>query len=155
MRAIIAVTLLAALCSCGEEPRKETSSEAPRRAPIVKDGVHAVGRDAVIVVRRAMGRWRSPAGVLPGSRNQWLLLDIAGTKDARLEIRTSDFGHESVTAFATGHVVITTPGIDVSLPDAKGVLGDFRRASATFPTTSTMILRSAKGRELTLTYDGI
>lgn len=153
MRLLISVPILLALCSCGSGAEKaqlagKTSTSAKADGP-------RVGKDTVMVIRKAMGRWRSSPGVLPGSRNQWLLLDISGTKDVSLEVHSTDPGRDSVTAFAKGHVVITFSGIYASLPGANGVLTDFRSVSGTFPTTSTLRLKTSNGRQFDLIYDGL
>lgn len=71
-----------------------------------------------------------------------------------MEIRNSDDVKEKVTEIASGKAQVTPAGIELSLPDAKGALADFKSANGTFISTSRMRLKSPSGREIELTYGG-
>lgn len=149
---LIPVALFFLLGACGEQ-----SEDAPPPVVAAKsDGAANSPRpkEEVERERRAMGRWRSEAGILPGVLNQWIILDIAGTKEARMEVRKADVRRQSVTEFATGEIVVTPTGIDVKLPNAKGALADFHEAKGVFASTSKIYLTGANGRKIDLTYDG-
>lgn len=149
-RFVAALALLAFTASC----RDRQGSGSP-----VADGPVASAKDvrgqSIRPERRAMGRWRSRSGLLPGSRNQWLVVDVAGTRDVRVEIRNRTSRLEAVSAFANGKAVVTDAGIEVTTSGQPGPLRDFSRFSATFPTTATMLLRTADGRTFDLAYDGV
>lgn len=151
MKRLVPAMMMLALCSCGDGGSSPADGGVKAAQPS-KSGPRPsaqVQRD-----RQVMGRWRSAAGILPGSRNQWIILDIAGTKDVRMEVRSSDLGREAVTAFATGKAVVTMSGADVTLADATGPLEDFRQAAITMQNSSMMHLTAQNGRQLDLTYDG-
>jgi len=155
MKRLIPAVALLVLASCGSKDDKSAQTAAKGSVPPAIERVTKPRPKALVQLeRRVMGRWRSAAGVLPGGKDQWLVLDIAGTKDAVMEVRSTGFQRESVTMSAVGHVVVTHEGVDLRLPKATSTLTDFKNATGTIVTSSTMRLRTANGREFMLTYDG-
>lgn len=133
-RPFVLAPLALALVSCG----------GPDPAPPSKAEI-ARGADPVVMAeRRAMGRWRSEAGVLPGDPKLWVILDISGDKVLRVERRGLSGRYETVYAQASGEVSIRSDGIDAEAPDADGSLLPFRSFSASFPSPAKMLVRSGE-----------
>lgn len=146
MRSIIAVMVFGLmLSSCGQG-----SSDAIPGDPQVKRYADPV----VMAERRALGRWKSASGVLPGAKNVWVIFDIAGSKDIQAEVRGMSSRREAVYAIGKGKVQITDTGITGTLDRPSSSLWLFRDFKASFPNTSTMIVVAGDGRKFTFNYDG-
>lgn len=138
MRASVAVVFMAAcLGACG------TGDKTPDAAPQIRE--RGRGADPVVMAeRRAAGRWRSEAGVLPGDPRLWVILDVAGDGSLRVERRGMSDRREAVYAMASGKVEITSDGMAAHAPDADGSLLPFREFTATFPSPAKMLVRSGE-----------
>ena len=132
-RMILALTALTSLAACDRKPEvsAKQGAEMARKAD-----------PAIVAERRATGRWRSEPGILPGDKNLWVIIDVAGTKDLRIERRGLSGRYESVYASASGKVEVTPEGITAEAPDADGSLRPFRTFSASFPSSSKMLVKS-------------
>ena len=145
---ILALASLAALTGC---EWKSGEQSPPGGAP---SGTATPKPDPVIMSeRRAAGRWRSEAGILPGDKSLWVIIDIAGSKDLRRERRGLTGRFETVYAQASGKVEISTEGVEAEAPDADGSLRPFRSFTATFPQPSKMLVKSGEQTFL-FTYSG-
>ena len=143
LRMILVLAILAPLAAC-DRGAVDAKPSAERKR----------GADPVIMAeRRAAGRWRSEAGALPGDRSLWVIIDIAGTKDLRIEKRGMSGRFESVYAEASGKVAITADGVTGDAPDADGSLRPFRSFKATFPSSAKMLVKTGE-QTLLFTYAG-
>ncbi len=138
MKASVAV-LVAAVClgACGAADKSPDASPQIRERGVAADPV-------VMAERRASGRWRSEAGILPGDPRLWVILDVAGDGSLRVERRGMSDRREAVYAMASGKVKITPEGMSAQAPDADGSLLPFRDFTATFPSPAKMLVRSGE-----------
>lgn len=144
-RTILALATLASLTACDRGVVAPSKSDAQRRREA----------DPVIMAeRRSAGRWRSEPGILPGDKALWVIIDIAGTKDMRIERRGMSGRYESVYASASGKVDVKPEGISAEAPDADGSLRPFRSFSATFPSATKMLVKSGEQTFL-FTFSGV
>lgn len=134
---LVLIAALPALAACDRF--------APQPAQVPDGNAQEMVRRAdpvILAERRAAGRWRSEAGILPGDSSLWVIIDISGSKDLRIERRGLSGRFESVYAQASGKVEITGEGVTAEAPDADGSLHPFRSFSASFPSPSKMLVKS-------------
>lgn len=146
MRTLILMLAAATtLAACDRSASDKTMSKIER----------AKGADPVVMAkRRAAGRWRSEPGILPGDKTLWVILDVAGTQDLRIERRGLSGRYESVYSSASGKIEITSEGISGEAPDADGSLLPFRTFTATFPSAAKMLVKSGD-RTFVFRFDGL
>lgn len=138
--------VLLALCGCDRQPDA---------APTGDTAVKRFSDPLVLAERRAIGRWRTDPGVLPGDKSIWVILDISGTHDVRAEIRGMSSRREAVYAMSDGRVEITQSGVTGTLTRPPSSLWVLKGFKAVFPNTSTMLVTSDDGRQFTFRYSGV
>lgn len=143
-RLAILIALVPALASCESEKKPDTFSKIERMKNV---------DPMVMAERRAAGRWRSEAGILPGDPKLWVVMDIAGDQSLRVERRGMSTRMETVYAYAKGKVTVKSDGIDGEAPDADGSLKPFRSFTASFPSPAKMLVKSGD-QSFVFRYDG-